>query len=60
MKSTLVVSSGGQKVYPMFQKSTGKGAVVAQSVERVTSGEEVMGSIPAVATRSPLVGPMSV
>ena len=36
------------------------GGVVAQSVERVTPGEEVPGSIPAVATRSLLVGSVSV
>ena len=33
---------------------------VAQSVERATPGEEVMGSIAAVAARSPLVGSVSV
>ena len=37
----------------------GEGAV-AHSVERATSGEEVPGSIPAVATRSLLVGSVSV
>ena len=36
-----------------------KGGAVAQSVERVTSGE-VPGSIPAVAARSLLVGSVSV
>ena len=36
------------------------GGVVAQSVERATPGEEVPGSIPAVATRSLLVGSVSV
>ena len=35
-------------------------AAVAQSVERATSGEEVPGSIPAVAARSLLVGSVSV
>ena len=35
------------------------GAVV-QSVERSTPGEEVPGSIPAVAARSPLVGSVKV
>ena len=33
-----------------------KGGVVAQSVERVTPGEEASGSIAAVATRFLLVG----
>ena len=33
---------------------------VAQSVERVTPGEEVLGSIPALAARSLLVGSVSV
>ena len=32
------------------------GGAVAQSVERATPGEEIPGSIPAVATRSLLVG----
>ena len=38
----------------------GSGGAVAQSVERVTPGEEVPGSIPAVAARSLLVGSASV
>ena len=37
-----------------------KGGAVAQSVERATPGEEVPGSIPAVAARSLLVGSVSV
>ena len=37
-----------------------KGGAVAQSVERMTPGEEVPGSISAVATRSLLVGSVSV
>ena len=37
-----------------------KGGSVAQSVERATPGEEVPGSIPAEAARSPLVGSVSV
>ena len=37
-----------------------KGVVVAQSVEPATPGEEVPGSIPALATRSLLVGSVSV
>ena len=36
------------------------GSAVAQSVERATPGEEVSGSIPAVAARSLLVGSVSV
>ena len=36
------------------------GGAVAQSVERATPGEEVSGSIPAVAARSLLVGSVSV
>ena len=36
------------------------GGAVAQSVERATPGEEVPGSIPAVAARSVLVGSVSV
>ena len=38
----------------------GGGGGVAQSVERSTHGEEVVGSIPAVTTRSLLVGLVSV
>ena len=37
-----------------------KGGAVAQSVERATPGEEVPGSISAVATHSLLVGSVSV
>ena len=37
-----------------------KEGAVAQSVERATPGEEVPGSIPAVAARSLLVGSVSV
>ena len=37
-----------------------EGGPVAQSVERATSGEEVLGSIPAVAAHSLLVGSVSV
>ena len=37
-----------------------QGGAVAQSVERPTPGEEVQGSIPAVAARSLLVGSVSV
>ena len=36
------------------------GGAVAQSVERATPGEEVPGSIPAMAARSLLVGSVSV
>ena len=38
----------------------GEREAVAQSVERATPGEEVPGSIPAAATRSLLVGSVSV
>ena len=38
----------------------GKHGAVAQSVERATPGEEVPGSIPAVAAHFLLVGSMSV
>ena len=38
----------------------GGGGLVAQSVERTTPGEEVLGSIPAVAASSLLVGSVSV
>ena len=37
-----------------------EGGAVAHSVERATPGEDVLGSIPAVATLSLLVGPVSV
>ena len=36
------------------------GGAVAQSVEHTTPGEDVSGSIPAVATRSLLIGSVSV
>ena len=39
---------------------TRQGGAVAQSVERATPDEEIPGSIPAVAARSPLVGSVSV
>ena len=42
-----------------FLYSCAAGAV-AQSVERATPGEEVLGSIPAVAARSLLAGSVSV
>ena len=38
----------------------GGGARGSYAVERATPGEEVPGSIPAVAARSPLVGSVSV
>ena len=37
-----------------------RGGPVAQSVERATPGEEIPGSIPAVAARSQLVGSATV
>ena len=43
-----------------FYQQCEKRGVVAQSVERATPGEEVPGSIPAVASRSLLVGSVSV
>ena len=57
-----------QKVCPVFTHSMydklfcvcPKGGAVAQSVERATPGEEVPGSIPAVAAHSLLVGSVSV
>ena len=44
-------------LYPLF---LGGGGGEAQSVERTSSGEEVVGSIPAVATRSLMIGWVSV
>ena len=44
----------------IFQKTGFKWGAITQSVERMTPGEEVSGSIHAVATRSLLVGSMSV
>ena len=43
-----------------FEMFSEEGSEVAQSVERSTHGEEVPGSIPAVAARSLLVGSVSV
>ena len=43
-----------------FPPSLIRGGAVAQSVERTTPGEEVPGSIPAVAAGSLLVGSVSV
>ena len=45
---------------PSGKKGGGGREAVAQSVERATPGEEVPGSIPAAATRSLLVGSVSV
>ena len=47
-----------RKGSPPFVK--GGGGVAAQSVEHMTSDEEVLGLLPAVATRSLLVGSVSV
>ena len=44
----------------LCQASQPMGGAVAQSVERATPGEEIPGSIPAVAARSLLVGSVSV
>ena len=40
--------------------SRGGGGGVAQPIERATSGEEVLGSIPIVAARSLLIGSVSI
>ena len=45
---------------PAYPMRRGGGGAVAQSVERATPGEEVPGSILAVAARSLLVGSVSV
>ena len=47
-------------VYNQLVISIHSGGAVAQSVERATPGEEVLGSIPAVTTRSLLDGSVSV
>ena len=47
-------------VFTVFFFFGGGGGAVAQSVERATPDEEVLGSIPAVAARSLLVGSVSV
>ena len=44
----------------MFDSEMAKGGAVAQLVELATPVEEVVGSIPAVSTRSLLVGSVSV
>ena len=44
----------------MFAGGGGGGGAVPQSVKRKTPGEEVVASIPAVSTRSLLVGSVSV
>ena len=51
---------GEQDTYEGEGKKDLKGGAVAQAVERATPGEEVPGSIPAVAARSLLVGSVSV
>ena len=43
-----------------LSRGGGGGGAIAQLVERATPGEEVPGSIPAVAARSVLVGSVSV
>ena len=52
MQTRLVIHSNIQR--------GGGGGAVAQSAERATHGQEVPGSIPAVAARSLLVGSVSV
>ena len=47
-------------INPDWDCSQNWGGAVAQSVERATPGEEVPGSIPAVAACSLLVGSVSV
>ena len=47
-------------LYVFYGHPCASGGVVAQLVERATPGEEVPGSIPAVAARSLLVGSVSV
>ena len=44
----------------VLDRSRDEGGAVAQSVERATPGQEVPGSIPAVAAHSLLVGSVSV
>ena len=51
-RSGLAVSSA----YPTHKQPLPSPPTVAQSVERATPGEEVLGSIPSVATCSLLVG----
>ena len=48
-----------QLIIMIFFWGGGGGGALAQSVERATPGEEVPGSIPAVAARSLLVGSVS-
>ena len=55
------LSTEGGQVYPGMKDSLYiEWGAVAQSVERSTPGEEVPGSIPAVAARSLLFGSVSV
>ena len=49
-----------RKKWTIISRSPRAGGAVAQSVELATSGKEVPGSIPAVASRSLLVGSVSV
>ena len=49
-----------RSMYRLFCKRGWGGGAIAQSVERATPGEEVPGSIPAVAASSLLVGSLSV
>ena len=47
-------------ITPSFEASLGHGGRGSSAVERATPGEEVPGSIPAVAARSLQVGSVSV
>ena len=51
-----MICEGCEVTYSMSHS----GGTVAQSVKRATPGEEIPGSIPAVAARSLLVGSLSV
>ena len=44
----------------MVKSTINKGGAIAQPVERATPGEEIIGPVPAIATRFLLVGLVSV
>ena len=56
----ILLSSVAVAIVPQVQVSKFSGGAVAHSVEHATPGEEVLGSIPAVAALSLLVGSVSV
>ena len=60
METISRISLGFGAIFPSESSTIRGGGAVAQSVERATPGEEVLCSIPAVATHSLLVGFMSV